>query len=213
MKLVVFGLMSCDRLCYVFPTFWFVLSLPLAHPQTPHSNAQGTRNLPKKTMCDQHCHIGTIWEKASHLELDALDFDVSQVRRANPADLVVKVLGVFIDRIGFHFLHVVQSDVTDCQNLVRRPHDRTRTIRQDEAAHLRLDVADIRIFRVIEARRDDLNAEVPDNTVDRIVRHFLLVVQNDDVNTQKSARSQHDTTVAIVQDGATLQRHDVAQLH
>ena len=111
MKLVPFGLMSYDLLCFVFPTFWFDLSLPLAHPQTTHIRMLKEREICQKTMCGQHGHIGTIWgNEASHLWLDALDFDVAQVRQASPADIAVKVSGVSIDHLGSHFLHVVQSD-------------------------------------------------------------------------------------------------------
>ena len=40
--------MSYDCLCFVFPTFWFDLSLPLAHPQTPH-----TRMIKQKEICQK----------------------------------------------------------------------------------------------------------------------------------------------------------------
>ena len=101
MKLVSFRLMSYGRLCFSYVSVCVEPATGLS-PNPPHSNAQGKRRKIERLT----------WGLTPPISMS------SKFDKPVPADLMVKVSGVSINRVVSHFLRVVQSAVTDCQNLV-----------------------------------------------------------------------------------------------
>ena len=110
-----------------------------------------------------------------HLRLGFSNFRAFQALQAIHGDLTVKMSGA--SRKHHERSMIVVEDVEDVE---------------DEAAHLRFDVANIRILRVVQASHVDLVvlvdstavdrsradhvAEVSSSAVDRVVHRFLIVV-------------------------------------